>query len=152
MRSLLPGSKIPPYAPFVDIQGPRNINLTTLPKEVLEQVTKLELGQIPVPVIKVSQNYVLIDEPENIQAWLLCKVACISAVYLKIVKDGTEVLLSRTRAPQVTSRYFDENQLDLAPEVRENLPEEHEVPPEEEEEENFYEEGELLDDPIDEQP
>jgi hypothetical protein len=149
---LLPGSRPPAYVPLGDIQGLRHVDLKNIPEDVKEKVHLLELGKIPSPVLKVDHDYVLIDEPENIRAWLICRVAQISAVY---VQQSTGAAVStRTRMTRpVTPAFLDEAQLDL-PEEAQNilLGQPQQRAEEEEEEPEEYPEEEVEDDFIDDEP
>jgi hypothetical protein len=148
VRSLLPGSNPSTYCPLSEISGPR-IDFCNVSAEVKKQVHSLELGKAPVPTLLVSPNYVLIDRPENIQNFLVCRIAAISAVYITLLQDGPEVLLPRSNSRnQVTRVFLDDNQLELPQEEQEEDVQEEEEP----EDEPFEEEEDLDVDPGDDQP
>jgi hypothetical protein len=160
VRSLLPGSSPKQYVPLTEIQGLRDVSLRNLTPEVKEKVRLLELGKLPTPMLKITSDYFLVDEAENIEAWLVCRVAQISAVGVLLVNGPP---LDRGRPQVIRPVYLDENQLDLTPEMQEVLSghardaqeqEEQDAELGLDEEEDIYpeEEEEPYEPPVDDEP
>lgn len=155
MRSLLPESKqSQPVVPFGEIIALRGYPLTNLSPEIRESVRKLEMGLIRTPTLTLDNDYNLIATTENFNNWLVCYVAAVSAVRVKVIRQEENAFIANRTALQAflplpsLTRFLDDAQLDLDPETQEEIlarPHEEDEDEEPYEEEPYEEEEERVD-------
>jgi hypothetical protein len=119
---LLPESKQShPVIPFGEIIAIRGYPLTNLSPEIREAVRKLEMGLIRTPTLTLDHDYNLIATIENFNNWLVCYVAAVSAVRVKVIRQEENAfhhnrLMLQSFLPAANrTRFLDDAQLDLDP-------------------------------------